>query len=754
MTTLFVRPATAIRSGQVLVVLLAVLAGSMADAASSRVRCRRACREQADLCSGTTTERRDCKRRIIHACRDAVCTATTTLVPTTTTSTTRPSTTSTLIRVSPTTLPPPPITLTTSTTTRPPTTSTSTTRPAPTTTSTTLPRANAAPRANAGADQFTQTLTAITFDGSASSDSDGTITAYNWTFGDGATASGRTVSHSYRTAGTYTVTLTVTDDDGARASDTATAHVSNRAPVANAGADRTAAVGAAVAFDGRGSSDPDGTISSYSWAFGDGTTASGATVSHTYGRSGTYTATLTVTDDAGAGASDAATITVTASGGNHVWSKTFGGPEWTDNVVPQATAVVPNGNVVVVGYFAGTVNLGGGAVTSTGGDDIFVAEYAGTDGRYLWSKHFGDTSHDFATAVTVDASNNVLVGGNFSGSIDFGGGALTTTASSPFLAKFSASGAHVWSKLVSGSTNGSVTGIALAGDGTLFTTGTFNGSANFGTGAMTSAGSWDGYLLATASTDGHALWARRFGGSQIDTPRAVTVDAFGHVTVTGVFQSTADFGGGPLASAGGYDIFLVQYATADGRHVWSKRFGDTGNDYGVAIDVDAAGNLFVGGDFHGTVNFGGGAMVDPGSASASYVVAFSSAGTHAWSKMFTTDYYDVAMKGLTVDRSGNVAFTLTTVGAIDCGGGALPMSGGGDPIVAELSGAGAHLWSKRFPSASQAYNASAAIAADGTGNVFVTGEFTGTIDFGGGPVSDANGRTRDSFDGFLVKLGQ
>jgi len=63
-----------------------------------------------------------------------------------------------------------------------------------------------------------------------------------------------------------------------------------------------------VSFDGRASSDSDGTISSYSWAFGDGASGSGATASHTYTSAGSFTATLTVTDNAGAHSSTSVII--------------------------------------------------------------------------------------------------------------------------------------------------------------------------------------------------------------------------------------------------------------------------------------------------------------------------------------------------------------------------------------------------------------------------------------------------------------
>jgi PKD repeat protein len=145
--------------------------------------------------------------------------------------------------------------------------------------------------------------TAVTFDGSASSDPDGNIVAYDWDFGDNTAGSGATIDHIYA-AGSYTVALTVTDDMGA--TDTVTTVIDIAAttdpqpPIANAGGPYTADVGVAVQFDGSASMDPDGTIASYSWDFGDGSPAgAGVGPVHIYSAAGTYDVVLTVTDDQG-----------------------------------------------------------------------------------------------------------------------------------------------------------------------------------------------------------------------------------------------------------------------------------------------------------------------------------------------------------------------------------------------------------------------------------------------------------------------
>ena len=134
------------------------------------------------------------------------------------------------------------------------------------------------------------------FDASYSVDPDGSINSYGWDFGDGTTASGAILSHTYPSGTPYTATLTVADDSGATASGSRTVEPNAR-PFAYA---YVTCDGRTCSFDGSGSRDNDGTIVSYDWTFGDGTAGSGATVVHTYAMPGIYTATLTVTDNEGA----------------------------------------------------------------------------------------------------------------------------------------------------------------------------------------------------------------------------------------------------------------------------------------------------------------------------------------------------------------------------------------------------------------------------------------------------------------------
>ena len=155
----------------------------------------------------------------------------------------------------------------------------------------------------------------VNLSGSNSTDPDGSIATYAWDLGNGQTATGPSAQGIYTSAGSYTVTLVVTDDRGATATQTLTIDVSldsNIPPSADFTASATTgAAPLAVSFDGTHSSDVDGTVASYAWNFGNGQNGSGATPPPvTYTLPGTYTARLTVTDNKGATGTVTRLITV------------------------------------------------------------------------------------------------------------------------------------------------------------------------------------------------------------------------------------------------------------------------------------------------------------------------------------------------------------------------------------------------------------------------------------------------------------
>ncbi|SCL35191.1 PKD repeat-containing protein [Micromonospora rhizosphaerae] len=148
------------------------------------------------------------------------------------------------------------------------------------------------------------------FDGASSADSDGTITTYGWTFGDGSSGNGVNAQHVYTQSGSYPVTLTVTDNADATGADTQTVTVvapPNAPPTASS---TVSCSGLSCSFDGAGSADSDGAITTYRWNFGDGTSGNGVSIEHVYAQLGSYPVTLTVTDNAGATTTTAKAVTL------------------------------------------------------------------------------------------------------------------------------------------------------------------------------------------------------------------------------------------------------------------------------------------------------------------------------------------------------------------------------------------------------------------------------------------------------------
>jgi PKD repeat protein len=205
----------------------------------------------------------------------------------------------------------------------------------------------------------------VTFTGSATDDGPLGDSSYTWSFGDGGTATGATVKHTFTTNGAREVAMTVTDADGNPATVKKTVTVASQAPTAAFSASATSiTAGGSVGFDGSASKDPDGTIAKYEWDFdGDGTfDAQGAAVSHAYGSAGSFQARLRVTDDDGRTASATKTIAVAAAPGGG-GGGTGGGGGGTTPSTPS-TPSTPGGPVGGTGPKAVAAALKGGTLAA------------------------------------------------------------------------------------------------------------------------------------------------------------------------------------------------------------------------------------------------------------------------------------------------------------------------------------------------------------------------------------------------------
>jgi fibronectin type 3 domain-containing protein len=242
-----------------------------------------------------------------------------------------------------------------------------------------------------------------------------------------------------------------------------------------------------------------------------------------------------------------------SSTGAHLWSRRFGGAS-SESGAAVATDV--SGNVVVTGTFEGSVDFGGGLLTSAGLKDIFVAKYTSA-GVHLWSKRFGGSGSDFSTGIAVDGAGDVALTGRYQGSISFGGGSLSSLGQDDgFLAKLlGTSGGHVWSKRFGATIADSGTGVSVDANRNVAVTGYFGGTVDFGGGPL-SASAID-IFVAKYTPSGAHTWSRKYGaaGNQFSSGLAMT--GTGAVTVSGFFTFTVDFGTGPHTTLGANDACVA-----------------------------------------------------------------------------------------------------------------------------------------------------------------------------------------------------
>lgn len=351
---------------------------------------------------------------------------------------------------------------------------------------------------------------------------------------------------------------------------------------------------------------------------------------------------------------------------------------------------------------------------------------------HLWSQRFGNVNSDRGYSVAVDASGNVYVTGYFAGTVNFGGSNLVSAGTDIFVAKYDAAGVHQWSQGFGSFAVDLAEDVAVDASGNVYITGRFSGNVDFGGGVLASAGGFDTFV-AKYNTSGVHQWSKRFGDTGgSDEGLSIAVDPSGNVLVTGYFNGTVDFGGGGLVSAGTYDMFVAKY-DGSGAYQWSKRFGSTDGDVGYSVAADASGNVYVTGYLSGTVDFGGGNLVSAGSFDV-FVAKFNSGGSHQWSKRFGDTGADEGLE-VAVDASGNVLVTGLFRGTVNIGGGNLLSAGIDDIFMAKYSSSGVHQWSKRFGGTLSDLGFS--VTTDALENVFLTGWFNGTVDFGGGALVSA-----------------
>lgn len=308
--------------------------------------------------------------------------------------------------------------------------------------------------------------------------------------------------------------------------------------------------------------------------------------------------------------------------GNLVWATHA---ESTEISVGRSIEVDGSGNVYSTGNFEGTTDFDPGSgtsiITSTGVRDTYIQKHDAM-GNLLWVKRLENSVVNEGKALTVDASGAVYVTGKFWETTDFDPGTAVVNLTSAgkddaFVLKLDAAGDFVWVKQIGGAEYEFGYSIKLDPAGNIYSTGTFQVTADFdpgvGTANLTAAGFDDIYLLKLTSS-GDFVWVKQMGGTGSDLGFSLVLDGMGNIFSTGIFQNTVDFDPGigiaDLTSTGGNDMF-IQKLDPMGDFVWVKQIGSADLDFSAAVAIDdVSGSLYTTGGFENTADF------DPGTGTA------------------------------------------------------------------------------------------------------------------------------------------
>jgi len=373
-----------------------------------------------------------------------------------------------------------------------------------------------------------------------------------------------------------------------------------------------------------------------------------------------------------------------------------------------AMAVDGTGNVVVTG---GTFNFSGALESSF---DYYTAKYASANGTLLWERRYNGPSKlgDYAVAVAVDGSGNVVVTGSSGKSTEPGLNELSDLYTAKYAA---ADGALLWEKRYHGPANRNDFAVAVAVDGNsnVIVTGTSATSGSNSNGFIN-----DYYTAKYAAADGALLWEKRYNGpaNRDDFPTAMSVDADGNVVVTGYSARTGSLNSGFI-----YDYCTVKYSAMDGTLLWEQRYHGPadGSDGARSVAVDRKGNVIVTGS---SIGGAGGTEF--------YTAKYATAdGALLWEKR----YHSPAGLGdrptaVRVDGDGNVVVT---------GSSATSGSNNDDFIndyyTAKYAAAdGALLWEKRYDDGGKMDDYPSGLALGPNGMVVVTGSSAGNRTNGSG----------------------
>jgi hypothetical protein len=443
-------------------------------------------------------------------------------------------------------------------------------------------------------------------------------------------------------------------------------------------------------------------------------------------------------------------------------------------------SIGPDDDIYTSGRFSGTVDFDpeGGVtnLTAIGTNDVYVTRFD-RDGRLVWARQIGGAGGSVGVAVTgsiaSDGGNALYVTGNFSGTVDFdpGPGVFEMTAigtgANLFVARLTMAGDLVWARQITCADGSGAGPLAIAANGTrVALTGTLSGTCDFDPGPGTAdvtatlgmgTGTPENVFVAALDGAGGFAWAAPFESTGSDIPNGVTIDASGDVVTVGRARGEIDYDPGPGTDLQTGDFFVIKQSPT-GTVEWARAIGSSSVARAFGVATDAAGAVYVAGQFMNSIDFdpGPGTAVRTATAGGlldGFILKLDAGGSFSWADVVGNTLTDVARK-VVVAPNGKVHVIGQFSGTVDFDPGAatfnLTSAGSSDGFVLTLDSAGQFVRALRV-GGTQA-DPMLDVALDHGGRLVAFGTFSGSADFDPGPGTSIL-NSAGSSDVFVWKYG-
>jgi hypothetical protein len=451
---------------------------------------------------------------------------------------------------------------------------------------------------------------------------------------------------------------------------------------------------------------------------------------------------------------------------NIIWGTYYGG---SNMEYCSAVKTDQQNNIYITGHTTSASNIAtAGTYQSTiaGDFDIYLAKF-NSAGQLIWGTYFGGSIYETAYCLCLDASGNIYVGGDSgSGTNVASPGAHQTVygggIDDAVIVKFDPNGQRLWSTYYGGTLHDIIYCMNIDNAGNIIVGG--HTESTNGTGIIATIGAYQtsftyayDVFVAKFTAAGTRVWGTYYGDTGFEEAWGIVADVAGNVYITGFSSSVsgiATAGSHQQFSGGNNDAYLAKFDPTGSTVLWATYYGGASDDAGAAVEIDAQGKIFMGGNTGSSASIStpGSYQTTPGSPDDVFLTCFNSTGVRQWGTYYGgngTDY----LSDILVDANQNIMFSgetlstnsISTVGAYQPSIGLVNTY---DAYFTRFKNSGSIDLATYFGSSGN--DNGRGIALDNTGLLYMCGETTSTVGIAspGAYMSNAGGNG----DGMLIKF--